>query len=281
MQDFVKKQIINIYSSDFYIAILILNLRRVIMSWTGKLLGGGVGFALAGPIGAIIGGIIGNQFDNSSRMNNMQSQMNREEKSQMIFFTTTFSMFAKFAQADGKVTKSEIKVINNFVRNELHLDEQTRKLAIEIFDKAKRNNNSFEEFAQQFYDYFRGQRQLVISIIDLLMKLAIADDDFNDVERKYLLRAKEIFNISDSQYESIKSRYMKEDNLKKYYQILGVSENASMNDIKKKYRKKVKQYHPDNIIGKGLPEEFADFAEEKFKEIQKAYEVVREEKRAS
>jgi DnaJ like chaperone protein len=36
-----------------------------------------------------------------------------------------------------------------------------------------------------------------------------------------------------------------------------------------------KDYHPDNIIGKGLPEEFVDFAEEKFKKIQNAYEEIK------
>jgi len=250
------------------------------MSWTGKLIGGGLGYVIGGTIGAVIGGVLGNKFDQNNK-SKVDSKFNKKEKSNMIFFTTTFSMLAKFAQADGTVTKSEIKVIDNFVRNELQLKEQSRKLAIEIFDKAKFNNNSFEDFANQFYNHFRHQQSLLISMLDLLMRIAVADSDFHSREEECIIKVKHIFEINDSQYESIKARYIKEDNLDKYYKILGVSPDASMSKIKKEYRKKVKEFHPDNITGKGLPEEFRNFAEQKFKEIQEAYEMVSEKKKAS
>ncbi|MGM0471808.1 MAG: molecular chaperone DnaJ [Bacillota bacterium] len=58
-----------------------------------------------------------------------------------------------------------------------------------------------------------------------------------------------------------------------YYDILGVSEDASEKEIKKAYRKKAKQYHPD------VSDE--PNAEEKFKKVSEAYEVLGdEEKRA-
>jgi len=115
-------------------------------------------------------------------------------------------------------------------------------------------------------------------MLDLLMRIAIADNKFHQREKEYISKLKDIFNINDSQYESIKARYVQEDNLDKYYKILEVSPDASMTEIKKKYRKKAKEFHPDNIIGKELPEEFVRFAEEKFKEIQKAYNVIKKKK---
>lgn len=248
------------------------------MSWTGKLIGGGLGFFVGGPIGAVMGGVIGNLFDQKSNKSSVNSRLNKKEESNMIFFTTTFSMLAKFAQADGTVTKSEIKVIDNFVKNELQLDERSRKLAIEIFDEAKKSQDSFEDFAHQFYRYFQQQRSLLLSMLDLLMRIAVADNSFHHREKEYISRVKEIFNINDSQYESIKARYIQEDNLDKYYKLLEVAPEASMNEVKRKYREKVKEFHPDNIIGKGLPEEFINFAEKKFKEIQTAYEVIKEKK---
>jgi DnaJ like chaperone protein len=149
---------------------------------------------------------------------------------------------------------------------------------MEIFDEAKKNQDSFEDFAHQFYNYFQQQRSLLINMLDLLMRIAVADDNFHHREKEYIRRLKEIFNISDSQYESIKARYVEEDNLDKYYKILEVSPEASMSKVKKKYREKVKEFHPDNVIGKGLPEEFVKFAENKFEEIQKAYEVIKKKK---
>lgn len=248
------------------------------MSWTGKILGGGLGLVLGGPIGAVIGAVIGNQFDQSNNSTYTSgSKLNQRERANMIFFTTTFSMLAKFAQADGTVSKSEINVIDDFVRNELRLDERSRQLAIQIFDEAKRNQNSFEDFARQFYNHFKQERTLLISMMDLLMRMAVADNNFHQKEKKYIRKVKDIFNISDSQYESILARYQQSDSdsLEKYYKILEVSPDASMSEIKKQYRKKAKDFHPDNVIGKGLPEEYKEFAEKKFKEIKKSFEVIK------
>ena len=74
----------------------------------------------------------------------------------------------------------------------------------------------------------------------------------------------------------IKSRYIKDDN--KYYTILGVSRNDTNEVIRTRYRKLAKEYHPDMIASKGLPEEFTKLAEDKFREIQEAYDVVRKER---
>lgn len=243
------------------------------MGWTGKLLGGGLGFFIGGPIGAVIGAVVGNSFDKSGS----NAKMNEQERLNMIFFTTTFSMLAKFAQADGAVTKSEINVIDNFVKYDLQLDGRARKLAIEIFDEAKKNNSSFEEFARQFYDNFKNKREVLVSMLDLLMRVALADNEFHHNEKQYIRKAKNIFNISDSEYESILAQYDQNDtNIEKYYKILEVSPEASMSEIKRKYKKKAKDFHPDNIIGKGLPEDYREFAQKKFKEIQNAYEKIKQ-----
>ena len=61
---------------------------------------------------------------------------------------------------------------------------------------------------------------------------------------------------------------------KDFYDILGVAKDSDEATIKKAYRKAVRDFHPDTIVSKGLPEEFTKFAEEKFKEIQVAYEAI-------
>ncbi|WP_291465837.1 DnaJ domain-containing protein [Desulfobacula sp.] len=55
-------------------------------------------------------------------------------------------------------------------------------------------------------------------------------------------------------------------------------ETSSNEEIKKQYRKLVSEYHPDKIEAKGLPEEFIKFANDKFKEIQEAYDTIKKER---
>jgi DnaJ like chaperone protein len=64
----------------------------------------------------------------------------------------------------------------------------------------------------------------------------------------------------------------------KYYKILNCTPESSNEEIKAKYKKLVKDFHPDMIISKGLPEEFVEFAESRFREIQKSYEKIRKER---
>ncbi|WRA13917.1 DnaJ domain-containing protein [Helicobacter pylori] len=63
-------------------------------------------------------------------------------------------------------------------------------------------------------------------------------------------------------------------NLEKYYKILKCSPTDSLDAIKKAYRKLASEYHPDKIQSKDLPEAFIIFANEKFKEISHAHEMI-------
>ncbi|MEC9491096.1 MAG: hypothetical protein UMU04_09090 [Halanaerobiales bacterium] len=83
------------------------------MAWMGKILGGTVGWSFGGPLGAVIGAAIGNHFDQSSSSNyngnqfgtGQRGNLNQQEEKQTIFFSSIFSMLAKFAQADGTVSR--------------------------------------------------------------------------------------------------------------------------------------------------------------------------------
>ena len=58
------------------------------------------------------------------------------------------------------------------------------------------------------------------------------------------------------------------------YEVLGVPRNASNDEIKKAYRQLCKKYHPDSYVDNPL----ADLAEEKFKEVQAAYDQIMKER---
>ena len=71
---------------------------------------------------------------------------------------------------------------------------------------------------------------------------------------------------------------MHQDKLQRYYNLLGASKEDSFNDIQNKYRKIIKDYHPDKIQGKGLPEDFIEFANKKLKDFNEAYNEIKNRK---
>ena len=252
------------------------------MGIIGKVVGGTIGFALLGPLGAIAGAAFGHAFDkNDSRYLEGGAAaggpaVTAGEQAQFMFFVAAFSMLAKLTKADGRVSKEEIDSIEKFMLYDLNLDPQGRQVAMNIFRTAVQSPETFESFAQQFYGQFRGQPQLLDLMIDIMLRVSLADGAMSSTEEQLILSAVRIFNFSEEHYRRISSRYIK--HVDKSYAILGCSPDDPDDQIKKQYRRQVGEYHPDKIASKGLPEEFTKFAAEKFREIQEAYEKIKQER---
>lgn len=248
------------------------------MGWLGKLVGGTIGFALGGPIGAIAGAALGHTFDatNKQYYTEGRRQLSHHEEAQMAFFVSTFSMLAKLAHADGRISPEEIRTVEDFMAHELNLSPESKRFAVEIFETAINSPIAFQDFAAQFYQQFQNQPQLLDLMIDVLLRLSVADGDLSKREEELITTAARIFHFSEQKYKELRSRYAQD--FEKYYATLGTDSNASDDEIKQRYRKLAKEYHPDKIAAKGLPEEFTKFANDKFREIQEAYDTIKQER---
>ena len=248
------------------------------MGWIGKLVGGTIGFALGGPLGAIAGAAFGHAFDKSNHDVEPAGavQPRPGQEAQLTFFVAAFSMLAKLAKVDGRITQGEIDAINRFMLQDLNLDPYSRMVAMNIFQAAVDSSNTFEEFASQFYGQFHAQPQLLELMIDILLRVSVADGEMSPREESMIMSAVKIFGFNEAAYQQLRSRYIQTAG--KYYAILGVRPEDSDEEIKSRYRKLVMEYHPDRIVSKGLPEEFTKFAQEKFREIQNAYDEIKKER---
>ncbi len=217
------------------------------------------------------------------------------EQAQDVFFLTMFSLLALMAKADGVVSREEIGLVDNFIKNDLQLSSEKRDMAIKIFNAAKNSGYSFEGMAAQFQSLFKNERNILTTMFDLLLRLAYSDGVFHANEERLILSAKKIFNISDYEYESFKARYenrgedgargggressagrgRETESMEQYYAALGCSPSDGADKIKEAYKKLARDYHPDVIIAKGLPEDFVKFATQRFQQIQAAYEKIR------
>lgn len=248
------------------------------MSWLGKIVGGTIGLALGGPLGAIAGAAFGHFFDKANQvyLDRGGPALSPVEGAQMTFFVATFSMLAKLARADGRITPEEIATIENFMQQELRLSLQSRQVAIRIFEAAKSAPDTFEDYARQFHGAFRGNPQLLEFMLDILMRVGMADGRLSAEEERLIRGAARIFGLGDQRFDQLRQRFGGADETA--YHILGVAPDASNDEIKHRYRTLVKEFHPDRIAAKGLPEEFTRFAQDKFREIQSAYETIQKER---
>ncbi|MDL2328225.1 TerB family tellurite resistance protein [Desulfosarcina sp. OttesenSCG-928-A07] len=258
------------------------------MGWKGKIIGGAIGFFLGGPLGAILGTVVGHAVDTGAELDRLSDMRGdaagrRErpsgrrlwgmEKQQLTFFVAAFSMLAKLSKADGRVSSEEIDSVEEFIQQDLRLDPERRRMAIEIFRTAVKSPVRFEDFARQFHRQFYRQPQMHELMIDILLRVAVADGILTDGEEKLILSAVEIFGFSQVRYQQLKEKYV--NTTDKAYAVLGCNPGDSDAEVKRCYRQRVQEYHPDKIASRGLPPDFTRLAEEKFREIQEAWEKIK------
>jgi DnaJ like chaperone protein len=256
--------------------------RRKTMGWFGKVTFGWLGLFIGGPLGAIAGAALGHHFvdkkgGHANRVIHryQEPKIGHTEQRQAAYFISMFSILGKLAKIDGVVTRDEIAVIENFL-SKLPIADREKQFAKHVFSEAKNSEYSIEDFAIQLYQINRQQPAVLLSFLDVLFQVAAADGKFHSTEEAALKRIRDIFQISDQQFNNIKAVYF--NDVDKYYKYLDCTPESSNQEIKSNYKKLVKDFHPDTIISKGLPEEFMDFATKRFQEIQEAYETIKQER---
>ena len=234
-------------------------------------IGGMIGFTIGGPIGGILGAIIGSKLSDKDQIKPSNNQRN-----QAAFFTALFACFAKIAKADGKVTREEVEKVDHFIKERFKFPPDQRGFAIQIFNHAKDDQNSFRDYATQLVSLLPTDKSALIMFYELLFELSMADGYLDPSEEKLLIEAINIFTI-DPELLTINKRKFGAD-ISDAYATLGVSENMSFKEIKIAYQRKRKEFHPDTLLSKGLPEELLEKAKEKFIEIQSAFEEIEKQK---
>ena len=223
---------------------------------------------IGGPIGGILGAIIGSKLSDDD-----EPRLSNNQKNQAAFFTALFACFAKIAKADGRVSREEIDKVDQFIKERFNFPSDQRAFAIQIFNHAKDDRNSFEAYAQQLASLLASNPSSLVMFYELLFELSMADGHLDKAEEALLISAIKIFNIDPNLFETNKKKFGA--NLNDAYSILGVDESMPFNEIKRKPTKeKEKEFHPDTLISKGLPDELLDKAKEKFIEIQAAFEEI-------
>ena len=213
------------------------------------------------------------------------------------------ALAAIVAKSDGSISREEIKLIKQFVVKTFGLAYEELNDYADAFEYGKDHPERYKDFTYVITSYYK-RRDILVAIAYLLVKITIKDGaNISRVEEEQVRSILAELGISSYEYESIKASFRQEQYAygyenygqygynqsnnrsfytqgnqsltKKYADILGVDENASLAEIKKAYRKLVKEYHPDKIAAESMPEEYAQFANQKIIEINEAYEYLK------
>ena len=235
------------------------------MSIWGSLIGGFVGFSFAGPIGALIGSMLGGRISSARRSRFQQSFA----PPQQIFAIALIILTAKLAKADGKVSKEELIA----VKNKLKIPENELDQVGKIFNKAKQESTGYEPYAQQIAQIYRRNIAVLEEVINILFYIAEADGKVSDAELRMIEHIAQIFGLNEIQINSIKESRKSSDKLNPYI-VLESKHDDDLQTIRKKYLILSKEHHPDLLISKGVPQEVIDESKKKMRAINSAWDQI-------
>jgi len=239
------------------------------MSVWGKILGGAAGFALGGPLGALIGAVAGHAVD---KLRAPEREGEAGDATKGIAFTIAVIVLgAKMAKADGRVTHDEVAAFKEV----FHVPPDELKNVGRLFNQARKDAGGFEPYAKQIGRMFQHNPAVLEELLDGLFHIARADGLVHQEELAYLEQIAEIFGFNAVDWDRIRAGNMGPDKGDPF-EILGMSRNASDDEIKAAYRRLVRENHPDRLIAQGMPAEFVELANQKLATINAAHDRIRE-----
>jgi len=239
------------------------------MSIWGKIIGGTAGFALGGPIGAILGAMAGHSFDKRGRSYKSNYFKIPNNQKQNIYALSIIILSAKLAKSDGVVTKDEIFAF----KEKFNISKNEMVTVGKIFNEAKKSVYGFEPCAQQVYSIFKNNNVILEELLSNLFYIAQADGHISNPELKYLKTVSNIFNFDQIIFDRIYS-LTQQSKINDPYKILGVDRNSSDEEIRIAWLELSKNHHPDNLISQGMPQEFIEQANKEMSSINTAYDRI-------
>ncbi len=250
-----------------------------------KLIGVVAGYYFLGFWGVLLGFFIGSVIDRmralgAGAMNPLQNALR-----QAVFLETVFILMGKLAKADGRVSQEEIDHSEEFMQK-LGMTAEHRQLAIAWFKKGADPEFDIEPTYKKFLTYCGHTRNLKDVLLVYLIVMALADGHFHPAEEELLTDIAGRLGYGREAFKHMVDMVLNQSHfaggqvttaaaLDDAYKALGVTKDSTDAEIKRAYRKLMSQYHPDKLIGQGVPEDMIAMATEQAKEIQLAHDLIK------
>jgi DnaJ like chaperone protein len=261
------------------------------MSYWGKVVGGMAGFAMGGPIGAIMGAALGHAADKGSTPftfgQNFLDPANFHPARMAALFTPREQLFAlsivslaaKLAKCDGPVTRTEIDAFKRHFR----IPPSNAQSVGRLFDQARLSPDDFEPYAIKLGEAFADNRGVLEDVLGGLFGIARADGPVNDKELKFLSLTARGFGLDKDAWERARGGTARPSapapGEPDAYSVLGVKKSDSDETIRAAWKKLMRENHPDSLASRGVPADFIARASDKVARINAAWDRIKRDRK--
>ena len=247
-------------------------------------LGAVIGAISAGLPGFVIGGAIGYLATYALQ----RTVIGGLRIAQSRLVESTFSVMGAVCKADSVVTRDEINAVEQVFRM-FNLQGEQRQQAKDAFSRGKQADFDLDAAVDSFASISRGRGPLVQLFLQVQCMAIVADGKIHPAEHAVLVRIAKRLGLSERDVLQLEALLRSaasggsaaggvptQDRLKDAYTALGVTADSSGAEIKHAYRKLISANHPDKLASRGLPESMRQVAEERSREINSAYDLIKE-----
>jgi len=243
-----------------------------------------LGFYFFGFFGAITGYFFGGVVDRSRAYGiggiNPLSSGHRQK----VFLETVFILQGKLAKADGHISKQEIAHVEQFFQK-LGMSAEHKQNAITQFKQGSGADFDIDPTLREFMTVCGNTHHLRQMLLVYLIVMALSDGSIVSSEECLLISIAHHLGYDEAAFRHMLDMVLNQSHfaggqatsataLEDAYKALGVSKDSTDQEIKHEYRKLMSQYHPDKLMGQGLPEDMIAVATEQAQEVQVAYDLI-------
>ena len=222
---------------------------------------------------------------------NVQMGSNRKKQANVDEAKFLVSLLAKVAKSDGRVSELEARLITQV------LDDLSQKVSgvsgvreylKDVYNSQKENVDNAYETARNYKRAFNLNYDTCVARLTFFLNLAYIDGEFNKSEQDVIRNIAYGFGIDKETLDEIIFKFdsfygsrfgADHDEISQEndaFEVLGLSKNVSLDEVKARYKELVRQYHPDILMGRGESKEVIERSTKKLQEINEAYGRLKE-----